>query len=112
MMYLTPEAVRTTFAAVGALAKGSEIVFDYGRPTEDAHVLVRPYVAETRQRLADLGEPILTTLRPPALAALLKDCGFSEVEDLDGEALNKRFLKGSNLAMPPGSVGHSVRARV
>jgi methyltransferase (TIGR00027 family) len=112
MMYLTPDAVRTTFTAVGAMAKGSEIVFDYGRPTEDAHLLVRRYVAETRQRLADLGEPILTTLRPPELAALLTACGFSEVEDLDGAALNRRFLKNSNLAMPPGSVGHSVRARV
>jgi methyltransferase (TIGR00027 family) len=112
MMYLTPEAVRTTFAAVGALAKGSEIVFDYGRPTKDANVLVRHYVAETRKRLADLGEPILTTLRPPELAALLTDCGFREVEDLDGKALNQRFFKDSNLVMPPGSVGHSVRAKV
>lgn len=112
LMYLTPEAVQTTFAAVGAMAAGSEIVFDYGLPGEDAPFLVSIAVAETRKRLAEMGEPILTTFRPRELAALLAERGFSEVEDLDGPALNARFYAASNLEMPRGSVGHSVRAKV
>jgi methyltransferase (TIGR00027 family) len=112
LMYLTGEAVKATFTAVAGLAKGTEIVFDYGEPTENAPAHMAAAVAETRQRVAEMGEPILSTFQPAEMARLLTDCGFAEVEDLSGETTNARFFKRGSLGMPPGSVAHQVRARV
>jgi methyltransferase (TIGR00027 family) len=112
LMYLTPETVAATFRAVGAMAKGSEIVFDYSQPTETAPLYMQAAIAETRQRVADIGEPMLTSFAPADLDALLHESGFSEVEDLGGEALNARFFTRGALSLPPGSIAHSVRARV
>lgn len=112
LMYLTGEAVRATFAAVAGLAKGTEIVFDYGEPAENAPAHMAAYVNETRARVAEMGEPILSTYSPAEMAALLADVGFTAVEDFSGEATNARFFKRGALAMPPGSVAHQVRARV
>jgi methyltransferase (TIGR00027 family) len=112
LMYLTPETVAATFRAVGAMAKGSEIVFDYSQPVETAPFYMKAAIAETRQRVADIGEPMLTSFDPADLEALLRASGFSEVEDLGGKALNARFFSKSALGLPMGSIGHCVRARV
>lgn len=112
LMYLTPETVAATFRAVGATAKGSEIVFDYSQPAETAPFYMKAAIAETRQRVADIGEPMLTSFDPADLEALLRASGFSEVEDLGGAALNARFFVKSALGLPPGSIGHCVRAKV
>jgi methyltransferase (TIGR00027 family) len=112
LMYLTGQAVRTTFAAVAGMAKGSEIVFDYGDHADSAPAEMAAYVNATRARVAEMGEPILSVFTPAEMAALLADAGFSKVEDLSGEATNARFFKKGSLALPPGSVGHQVRAGV
>jgi methyltransferase (TIGR00027 family) len=110
--YLTLEAVTATLEAVGSMAAGSEIIFDYGEGQEAAPAHMAAYVAETRARLAEMGEPILTTFEPAKLAALLKASGFTDVEDLSNETANARFFARSGLGFPAGSIAHIVRARV
>jgi methyltransferase (TIGR00027 family) len=112
LMYLTPEAVEATFRAVAGMAKGTEIVFDYGEPGENAPPAMAAYINQTRARVAELGEPMRSFFAPAQMAELLSRCGFSEIEDLSGDRANGRFFKRGSLAMPPGSVAHQVRAGV
>lgn len=110
--YLTREAVIGTLAFISGLAAGSEVVFDYVEPVENAPPHIAAVIVEQRQTLAAAGEPILTTFEPADLAGELARLGFSEIEDLEGEAVNARFFKTSALAMIAGSTAHVLRARV
>lgn len=110
--YLTSEAIRATLIAIGAMAAGSEIVFDYGEPPEFASARMAAAAADLRARVAEIGEPIISTFAPTSLAVLLGGCGFSEIEDLNGAAVNDRFFQRGGLSTPPDAIAHLIRARV
>jgi methyltransferase (TIGR00027 family) len=109
--YLTGEAIAATLRSAGALA-GSELVFDYAEPPEAAPAHHAAAIAERHQRLAEMGEPILSTFTPVNIDEELRAAGFSDVEDLDGEAVNARFFARCALGLPSGSTAHLIRARV
>jgi methyltransferase (TIGR00027 family) len=110
--YLTGEAIAATVKAVGALTAGTELIFDYAEPPDRLPAHLVEAVAERHQRLAEMGEPILSTFAPEEIEEKLRDAGFSHVEDLDGEAVNARFFAHSALGLPQGSTAHLIRARV
>jgi methyltransferase (TIGR00027 family) len=83
--YLTRDAIETTLRAVAALTGGTEIVFDYGEPRETLPEAVQARMKERMERLAAIGEPWISFFAPDDMAAMLKACGFSEIEDLAGQ---------------------------
>lgn len=91
--YLTPEAVRETLAFVARdLGPGSEILFDFAAPVEEARrAAVRAAFAA---RVGAAGEPLRSEFEPATLLAEVRALGFSEVAVEDAAALHARYLDG------------------
>jgi methyltransferase (TIGR00027 family) len=107
--YLTAEAVAATLAVLGGLPD-AEVVFDYPSPLRGQGlraVLARRWLA---RRVAAAGEPLQGSYPPAEMAALLRRCGFGEIEDLGGPELNVRYF--DRPADARGGGAHLVRARV
>ena len=94
-VYLTPEAVIATLAAVAALPGGTEIVFDYVVPPEAIErETARAAHRELAKKVAAAGEPLRANFDPLALRARLAAFGFSEIEDLAAEDVAARYASG------------------
>jgi O-methyltransferase involved in polyketide biosynthesis len=64
------------------------------------------------KRVAAAGEPWKTFFDPGELMRHLHELGFSEAEDFDGDALNRRFFAGRSDRLKVGKGGHMAMARV
>ncbi|HEX5007814.1 MAG TPA: SAM-dependent methyltransferase [Hyphomonadaceae bacterium] len=111
-VYLTREAILKTLKAVASLAEGTEIVFDYGEPRDALPAEVQARMQERMAALAAIGEPWISFFRPVEMAALLNEAGFSETEDLDGNAINLRWFSGRADGLATTRLSHYVRAKV
>lgn len=88
----------------------SHVVFDYTVPPLSQSPEGRAVTEETMAETAASGEPWIGFFEPAALAAELVRLGFSELEDLDLEALGHRYPGGP--AFGGGEWGpHMVGAR-
>lgn len=108
--YLTREAIMANLAVVAGFPAGSAIIFDYAEPRENLSPVARAIADERAKRVAEMGEPWLSFFQPADLAADLRRIGFSELEDLDGPALNARYFAGTDLGTGPTT--HVMRAVV
>lgn len=88
----------------------SHVVFDYTVPPFSQSPEGRAVTEETMAETATGGEPWIGFFEPTSLAAELAGLGFSEVEDLDLQALERRY--GRERAVGDGEWGpHVVSAR-
>lgn len=108
--YVALPALMRSFATVAAGPAGTELVFDYGEPWEDAPAPVRAAYAAMAERAAASGEPWVTAFRPSELTTALRGMGFTRIEDLDTAALAARYFADS-ATLRPGPLAHVVRAR-
>lgn len=111
-VYLTREAILTTLKAVASLAKGTEIVFDYGEPRDQLPAEIQARMQERMAALASIGEPWISFFKPAEMAALLHEAGFSETEDLNGHDINVRWFSNRADGLATTHLAHYVRARV
>ena len=111
-MYLAEDAAMHTLAYLASLAEGSEAVFDFRISTEALEPLARPAHEALAARVAAAGEPFLSGFDPATLPGRLAALGFTEVEVLDGPALNRLYFDGraDGLKLPDSS--RIARARV
>lgn len=109
-LYLTPEAVMNTLAAVATLPAGSGIVFDYRIPPAQLNPVERAAVEFVSQQIAAMGEPWLSAFDPAALKRQLQELGFDEVDDLDGDRLNQRYFARRKDGLRTGSGTHIMCA--
>jgi methyltransferase (TIGR00027 family) len=109
-IYLTRQAIEDTFAVIGGLAPGSQVVFDYGTPRpEPADPELRALNEERDRRLAAIGERWISVFTPDGISELLHANGFRVEEDITGVELAGRYL---NRPAAGGTGPHLVRARV
>ena len=92
--YLTEEAFRATLELLGGFAAGSSVVFDYSLPREALSPNEQLMLDSLSARVAQAGEPFRLFFTPETLAAELSRAGMQVVEDLDGPAVNQRYLAG------------------
>jgi methyltransferase (TIGR00027 family) len=90
--YLTLEAFRSTLTAIAAFAPGSALVFDYGLPHDHLTGPERLAADSLAARVRAAGEPFQLFFTPAQIAAELRAHGFTLLEDLDGAAINARYL--------------------
>lgn len=93
-MYLRREVVLANLRFVAERPAGSEITFDYFTPPGDLSWIARIFFQILAWRLALQGEPWRTWFRPAELAGELRAMGFTTIEDLGSEDLNRRFYDG------------------
>ncbi|HUO33839.1 MAG TPA: class I SAM-dependent methyltransferase [Candidatus Acidoferrum sp.] len=112
-MYLTHEAMRTTLSFIASLPASSGVVFDYGVPREALSWYGRFVFDWMSRRVARVGEPFRLFFEPGALAAELRQLGFSSIEDVSAKELNERyFANRSDKLEVKGRLGRLMNARV
>jgi methyltransferase (TIGR00027 family) len=92
--YLTREAAVGTLRALGSLPMGSGVAFDYSVARESLSPTQQAAFDWLAERVARAGEPFRLGFDPAELRELLMECGFTRVEDLDGDAVNARYFAG------------------
>ena len=105
-MYLTDEAVKSTFAVMGAYPKGSEMVMDFMSPSYvEAGKVSEDSVADLQKVVSEMGEPMKSKYYESELEKMLITAGFSQVDFLNAGWLIENYL-GSERAsfdMPDGA---------
>jgi methyltransferase (TIGR00027 family) len=107
MPYLTLPAIHATLDFASG-APEAEIVFDYVEPLDRQTPEARARMEAAAARVAAAGEPWISYFEPAALAALLRDKDFREVEDLGPSDIAQRYFHTA-----PGDMvsAHVLRAR-
>ena len=111
-MYLTPEAIFGTLRAIAALARGTEILFEYNASKELLDEETQEILAAVMAAVAARGEPMRSFFEPARLAAQVRELGFTEVSDFGpDEALGRYFSGRPDVLLPP-VFNHCMRAQV
>jgi methyltransferase (TIGR00027 family) len=94
MVYLTRDAVDAVFRTVAAMPPGTEIAFTFTQGNDAFDGLAK--------RVAELGEPLRTTIDVASLEALLRGHGFREHTILSpAEAAHYLGQRTDTLRLPP-----------
>lgn len=94
-MYLTDEAVKSTFSVMGDYPKGSEMVMDYISPSYvTAAGMVENSVEQLQEVVSNMGEPLKSKYYESELEEMLKSAGFSTVDFLSAGWLIENYLGG------------------
>jgi methyltransferase (TIGR00027 family) len=113
VVFLQSSTVMNIAQFVGALPRGSTLVFDYGLPAsalDAAQLAEREHIARD---LAAGGEPLVSFFDPQELASALRRFGFAEIEDFGYREMNARYLAGRADGLEVGRNGRRLlRARV
>lgn len=112
IMYLSRDAALGTLRDIASLPAGTSAVFDYLVPAQMMPWLVRLYYRRRIRLLAKIGEPWTLFFRPDEIARDLREARFDEIEDLNGDAINRRFYTGRSDRLKVSQAGHVVVARV
>ena len=112
-MYLTREAVMSTFGFIAETPPGGGVAFDYAIPRSSLNFMGRLALDALSRRVAAAGEPFQTFFDPKALAEDLKRMGFRSVEDLDAAKINARyFANRADDLRAGGSLGRLMSAEI
>jgi methyltransferase (TIGR00027 family) len=110
-MYLTREANFATLKSIASCSpEGSEAVFTY--LDERLFDAQSESFRELQARVASLGEPFLSGFDPHSLGKDLADCGLTLLEDLDGDAVTRRYDKDGAHRLGQSAFSHIALARV
>ena len=85
------------------------MVFDYSEPLETYSPEHRASLEALRERVASVGEPLISHFVPEDLKGLLSEVGFAEIEDMRIADVIGRYL-GMKIPQAAGGV-HMIRAR-
>jgi methyltransferase (TIGR00027 family) len=93
-VYLTEEAIDTTFEFIAHLPHGTEIVFTYIPPLETLSGVDAEVMAIASQSAASVSEPWISFFLPAQLKTRLRRIGFCEVIDLPREEAQEKYFRG------------------
>jgi methyltransferase (TIGR00027 family) len=79
--YLTRDAILATLGMIGGLPGGGEVAFDYGEPPDRMAWLLRRGHRRLAKRVADAGEPFVSSFEAADVQAVLRTRGFTEIDD-------------------------------
>ncbi len=110
-MYLERPAVTATLTDIERAARGGGgVVFDYVH--DPAHLPFTHRIVFNRfaEGVKKIGEPWVSYFTADGIVSELRALGFADVEDLDGDALNRRYFSERTDALRVASLSHIVRA--
>ncbi|MFI6996065.1 class I SAM-dependent methyltransferase [Nocardia sp. NPDC050175] len=101
VMYLTRDAIQSTLRYLAEQATPVRLALDYIPPASDAAPEHRAQLQARADRLAALGEPLLSHFTAAELAAELHAAGFDGVEDLSAPDLIAGYVGQDELGPEP-----------
>jgi methyltransferase (TIGR00027 family) len=111
-MYLTPEAIFGTLRAIAALARGTEIIFEYNASKELLDEETQKILAAVMAATAARGEPMRSFFDPLRLAVQVRELGFAGVSDFGPDEALRRYFPGRLADLRPPAFNHCMRAQV
>jgi methyltransferase (TIGR00027 family) len=93
-MYLTDDAIESTFRLIAATPPGGGVAFDYVVPLKSLSWMGRMAMRALMSRVAKAGEPFVTFFDPAALTVRLQGIGFHGIQDLGADEINARYFVG------------------
>jgi methyltransferase (TIGR00027 family) len=91
-MYLSEDAVMSTFGFISTTPPQGGVAFDYAVPRSSLGLFGRIALDAVSRRVAAAGEPFRTFFVALALAERLRGMGFTSVEDLGADEINARYF--------------------
>lgn len=110
--YLTEESIVETLKFISTCSAGSRLVFDYIVDPTLLNEMENSVLQMLGAQLAAGGEPFKSFFSPEAIRLILLDAGFKQVQDIDAEYLNERYLATGGYAVKYGRVTRMVIAEV
>lgn len=111
VMYLERKDVLETLRFVASLPVGTVLIFDYALPPAAVPWLIRLFYRTLLRRLAAQGEPWISFFEPDQLRADLAAAGFTTIEDLDANTINRRYLDNRADGLKVSVASRIVKAR-
>ena len=111
-MYLTAEAIFGTLRAIAALARGTEILFEYNASKELLDEETQEILAAVMAAVAARGEPMRSFFEPARLAEQVRKLGFAEVSDFGPDEAIACYFAGHPDHLRPSVFNHCMRAKV
>lgn len=113
VMYLSEEAIATTFRYIAERPAGSGLALDYSMPAAALSWVERIIRWSMARRVAKAGEPFRSFFTPATMRALLERAGLEPVEDLGPPEMNARYFHGRTDGLgTEGRSFHVVSAEV
>jgi methyltransferase (TIGR00027 family) len=106
--YLTRETITSTLDFIASIP-GSAVAFDYIEPFENQSPERRARLMAMAESAAARGESWLSFFDPPEIAAILREKGFGDIEDLGFADLISHYSPELGRGLQPGG-GHVIRA--
>jgi methyltransferase (TIGR00027 family) len=110
-MYLEWTDVRETLRFIASHTASARVIFDYALPPEEFPWLQRMFYRKVLDRLAEMGEPWKSFLRPEPLRDELAALGFTSVIDLGAEEINSTYLANRDDGLESRGIGRIAIAR-
>lgn len=111
VMYLERKDVLETLRFVASLPVGTVLIFDYALAPAAVPWLIRLFYRTLLKRLAAQGEPWISFFEPEPLRADLAGVGFTTIEDLDADAINRRYLDHRTDGLRVSVASRIIKAR-
>lgn len=112
-MYLTDDAIMSTFKFIASTPAGGGVAFDYAVAIESLSWMGRMAMRMMMQRVAAAGEPFRTFFDPQVLAERLRAMGFHNLEDLGADEVNARYFSNrTDQLRVVGRLGRLMSAEV
>ena len=108
VIFMPQRTVMEILNFVASLPEGSGVAFDYGMLDSSLDAHQRAVRESGARQAAALGEPYLTFLDPPVLAAELRQMGFSQIDDCGPDAINRRYFEDRNDGLRVGPGGRRI----
>jgi methyltransferase (TIGR00027 family) len=108
--YLEMASIKAVLSYVASLPAGSEIVFDYGVPPRSLNFVARFFYRRVAKRVEAVGEPWKSFFTPQEMRDVLRECGFSIIQDFGAKEINVRYFSGRSDRLRVGSAGRIVIA--
>jgi len=113
-MYLTLAAIEATLETVAACRPGSRIVLTYNLPPSALEGQGRAIGSRMSRMVGELGEPWISFFTPAEAEALLRRCGYGEVDHFGPAEAIRTYFAGRpdvRLGMPQRLLVATVGAR-
>jgi len=111
VMYLEWTEVRETLRFIASLPSPCRVIFDYALPPEEFPWVQRIFYRKVLDRLAEMGEPWKSFMRPAPLRAELMSLGFTSLDDLGAEEINSSYLANRGDGLKSRGIGRIAIAR-